>query len=65
MGRHLRALLPQPDPRARGWHTGWDDPAQQPDLLALAAGVVVRDRFPEHFRAVHRSLFAARHDRRR
>ena len=40
----------------------WDDPAQQADLLALAAGVVVRDRFPEQFLAVHRALFAARHD---
>jgi hypothetical protein len=40
----------------------WEDPAAQPDLLALAAGVVVRDRFPEHFLAVHRSLFVARHD---
>jgi len=40
----------------------WDDPAHQADLLSLAAGVVVRDRFPEHFFAVHRSLFAARHD---
>ena len=40
----------------------WEDPAHQADLLALAAGVAVRDRFPEHFLAVHRSLFAARHD---
>ncbi len=40
----------------------WDDPAQQADLLALAAGVVVRDRFPAEFRAAHRALFAARHD---
>ncbi|MGA2835361.1 MAG: DsbA family protein [Acidimicrobiales bacterium] len=40
----------------------WDDPAHQADLLALAAGVVVRDRFPEHFPAVHRSLFTVRHD---
>jgi len=40
----------------------WEDPAHQPDLLSLSAGVVVRDRFPEHFRAVHRSLFTARHD---
>jgi hypothetical protein len=40
----------------------WDDPAHQADLLALAAGVVVRDRDPEHFLAVHRSLFTARHD---
>ncbi len=27
----------------------WDDPAQQADLIALAAGVAVRDRFEEHF----------------
>jgi hypothetical protein len=40
----------------------WDDPAHQADLVALAAGVVVRDRFPEHFRPVHRSLFTVRHD---
>jgi hypothetical protein len=40
----------------------WEDPAHTPDLLSLEAGVVVRDRFPEHFLAVHRSLFAARHD---
>jgi len=40
----------------------WDDPDHQADLLALAAGVVVRDRFPEHFLAVHRSLFTARHE---
>ena len=26
----------------------WDDPAHQADLLALAAGVAVRDRFPDH-----------------
>jgi DSBA-like thioredoxin domain len=39
----------------------WEDPAQQRDLLALAAGVVVRDRYPDVFPAVHRSLFAARH----
>ena len=39
----------------------WDDPAHQADLLALAAGVAVRDRFPGSFFAVHRSLFAARH----
>lgn len=40
----------------------WDDPAHQPDLLSLAAGVVVRERFPDQFLAVHRSLFSARHD---
>ena len=31
-------------------------------LLALQAGVVVRDRFPDQFHQVHRDLFAARHD---
>ena len=45
-----------------GGTPAWDDPAQQPDLLALAAGLVVRDRLPEQFLSVHRSLFAARHD---
>jgi hypothetical protein len=45
-----------------GGTPAWDDPAQQPDLLALAAGVVVRERFPEQFLAVHRALFTARHD---
>ena len=45
-----------------GGTPAWDDPAQQADLLALAAGVVVRDRHPELFPTVHRSLFTARHD---
>jgi hypothetical protein len=40
----------------------WDDPAKAKDLLALAAGVVVRDRYPEHFLDAHVALFAARHD---
>jgi len=39
----------------------WDDPAQQADLVSLATGVVIRDRFPEHFLPAHRALFAARH----
>jgi hypothetical protein len=47
---------------AEGGVPAWDDPAQQADLLALAAGVVARDRIPELFPAVHRSLFRARHD---
>ena len=41
----------------------WDDPSKASDLMALAAGVVVRDEFPEQFGAVHSALFAARHDR--
>jgi len=40
----------------------WDDPDKVEDLIALAAGVVVRDQYPEQFWAVHNALFAARHD---
>ncbi|MBA2281242.1 MAG: protein-disulfide isomerase [Acidimicrobiia bacterium] len=40
----------------------WDRPDDDTGLLALRAGTIVRDRFPEEFPAVHRSLFAARHD---
>ena len=40
----------------------WDDPAKAPDLLAVEAGLVVRDSFPDHFFAVHLGLFTARHD---
>jgi hypothetical protein len=40
----------------------WDDPTKFEDLVALAAGVVVRDQYPEQFGAVHDALFAARHD---
>lgn len=40
----------------------WDDPAKDTGLLALQAGVVVRDSDPAAFLRVHRALFAARHD---
>lgn len=40
----------------------WDRPGDDSGLFALQAGVVVRDRFPDRFRAVHRALFDARHD---
>ena len=40
----------------------WDDPDSDTGLLALRAGVVVRDKFPDKFLAVHRALFALRHD---
>jgi protein-disulfide isomerase len=40
----------------------WDDPATDTGLWALQAGVYVRDELPEHFLAVHRALFAIRHD---
>ncbi|HEV3226055.1 MAG TPA: DsbA family protein [Acidimicrobiales bacterium] len=40
----------------------WDEPGKDTGIVALQAGVVVRDRFPDKFYAVHRDLFAARHD---
>jgi len=40
----------------------WEDPAKADDLLAMVAAIVVRDRFPDRFLAVHRALFLARHD---
>lgn len=40
----------------------WEKPEQDSGVIALQAGVVVRDDFPELFPAVHRALFAARHD---
>jgi hypothetical protein len=46
-----------------GQPTVWDKPEQDGGILALQAGVVVRDEFPEQFSVVHRALFAARHDK--
>ncbi|MBV8160008.1 MAG: DsbA family protein [Acidimicrobiia bacterium] len=40
----------------------WEDPSKAPGLLAMEAGIAVRDRWPEMFPAVQRALFAARHD---
>ena len=40
----------------------WDRPDDDTGLWALRAGTVVRDRYPEVFPAVHRALFAVRHD---
>jgi 2-hydroxychromene-2-carboxylate isomerase len=39
----------------------WERPGDDSGLLALQAGVVVRDRYPDRFRAVHHGLFDARH----
>jgi DSBA-like thioredoxin domain len=47
---------------ADGEPSVWSKPEQDSGLLALQAGVVVRDRYPDRFPAVHRALFAARHD---
>ncbi|HVB00812.1 MAG TPA: DsbA family protein [Acidimicrobiales bacterium] len=47
---------------AEGELSAFDDPGHREDLIALAAGIVVRDRFPDHFLDAHLSLFAIRHD---
>ncbi len=39
-----------------------DEPDKVPGVLALQAGLAVRDLDPERFPAVHAALFAARHD---
>ena len=41
----------------------WDDPEMAGPRMAVEVGVAVRDGWPEVFPAVHRDLFAARHDR--
>ena len=48
---------------AEGEPSVWDNPEKAPDLFALNAGVVVRDRFPDQFLDAHEALFAARHDK--
>jgi len=45
-----------------GLPPAWEEPDRYPGLLANLAGIVVRDRHPEQFRAVHQALFSARHD---
>jgi 2-hydroxychromene-2-carboxylate isomerase len=40
----------------------WDRPDDDSGLLALQVGTAVRDLAPEHFRGVHRDIFAIRHD---
>ena len=40
----------------------WDDPAMAHTLLAMQAGIAVRDLMPERFLTVHAALFRARHD---
>lgn len=45
-----------------GENSVFDDPSRRPELIAIAAGIVVRDRFPEKFLDAHISLFAIRHD---
>jgi hypothetical protein len=40
----------------------WERPDDDSGLLALRAGVVVRDKVPDQFLDAHLALFAARHD---
>lgn len=47
---------------AEGEQSVWDKPEQDSGIVALQAGVIVRDEFADRFPAVHRALFAARHD---
>ncbi len=47
---------------AEGEPAVWDQEHYAKGVLALLAGIVVRDRFPDRFFATHRALFAARHD---
>ena len=41
----------------------WDEPEMAATRMAVEVGIAVRDGWPEVFPAVHRDLFAARHDR--
>jgi protein-disulfide isomerase-like protein with CxxC motif len=41
----------------------WDDPEMAATRMAVEVGIAVRDGWPDAFPAVHRALFAARHDR--
>lgn len=40
----------------------WEDPEKHSEMIAVAAGIVVRDKFPDKFPDAHLSLFALRHD---
>lgn len=40
----------------------WEEPEKDSGILAMQVGIVVRDRLPDRFLAVHRALFALRHD---
>jgi 2,4-dienoyl-CoA reductase-like NADH-dependent reductase (Old Yellow Enzyme family) len=48
---------------AEGETDVWDDPEMAGARLAVEVGIAVRDGWPDAFAAVHRALFAARHDR--
>lgn len=46
---------------AEGESDIWARPDEDSGLLALQAGIAVRDSFPDQFLAAHRALFRARH----
>lgn len=48
--------------RANDQPSIWDEPGSSVSFLAMQVGLVLRDRFPGQFLAVHAALFAARHD---
>lgn len=48
--------------RGEGEAAIWYEPRDSVSLLAMQVGLVVRDRFPDQFPALHIALFAARHD---
>jgi hypothetical protein len=39
----------------------WEDPNKAKDLQVTLAAIVTRDRYPEHFLALHEKFFTARH----
>lgn len=47
---------------AEGEPDVWEQPETAPGLLAMQAGIAVRDHVPLSALAVHRALFEARHD---
>lgn len=48
--------------RLEGAPDVWDDPERDPDHLALAVSISIRDQQPELFLAAHEALFRARHE---
>ncbi len=47
---------------AEGGTPVWEDPTAHSGVVAGLAGIVVRERQPEHFLDAHLALFSARHD---
>jgi hypothetical protein len=60
--RFLAFSLDQPHAEEAGKPPVWGQLERYPGMLANLAGIVVRDRQPDRFLAVHQALFSARHD---